>query len=270
MRKHEAAQHSRSWNPLFDDLRARELSTYAAPVDGRLAHPLRPGVPVGDELSRMHVELVNNVLGEGYPCVGARSAFNRRGYRLGLYPELAGAETALAVCHDLYEFCHEFQEVGSHFVTFIAGFAGPRIESELHYEGLIWQQLQRMHEIDCRHFRWDPKVADDAANSQFSFSIGGRAFFIVGLHPQASRRARTMPRAIMVFNLHEQFDRLRERGKFESMKQMIRARDIAFQGSINPVLEDFGRSSEARQYSGRAVPDDWACPFHRIHEDDTK
>ena len=43
---------------------------------------------------------------------------------------------------------------------------------------------------------------------------------------------------------------------------MIRARDMAFQGSLNPVLKNFGESSEARQYSGRAVPDDWKCPFH--------
>jgi FPC/CPF motif-containing protein YcgG len=170
----------------------------------------------------------------------------------------------------LYEFCNEFREVGSHFVTFIAGFGAPRIESELHLEGLLWQQLQRMHEIDRRHFCWDPKVADDPDDPQFSFSIGGRGFFIVGLHPQASRRARTLPTPMLVFNLHEQFDRLRERGKFETIKQMIRARDIAYHGSINPVLTDFGQKSEARQYSGRAVPDDWACPFHRILEDDTK
>ena len=66
----------------------------------------------------------------------------------------------------------------------------------------------------------------------------------------------------MVFNLHEQFTRLRARGKFETMKQVIQAREMAFQGSINPMLASFGESSEARQYSGRAVPADWSCPFH--------
>ena len=48
------------------------------------------------------------------------------------------------------------------------------------------------------------------------------------------------------------------------MKNMIRARDMAFQGSINPVLEDFGVNSEARQYSGRAVEDNWRCPFQPV------
>jgi hypothetical protein len=60
----------------------------------------------------------------------------------------------------------------------------------------------------------------------------------------------------------ERFKRMRARGKFESMKQIIRAREMAFQGSINPMLTNFGESSEARQYSGRVVPDSWPCPFH--------
>ncbi|MNR56963.1 YqcI/YcgG family protein [compost metagenome] len=46
------------------------------------------------------------------------------------------------------------------------------------------------------------------------------------------------------------------------MQDAIRTRDIALQGSINPVLARFGEASEARQYSGRAVEADWQCPFH--------
>jgi len=40
-----------------------------------------------------------------------------------------------------------------------------------------------------------------------------------------------------VFNLHEQFERLRARGKFETIKQIIRAREMACQGSINPMID---------------------------------
>lgn len=89
------------------------------------------------------------------------------------------------------------------------------------------------------------------------------------MHPKASRLARTSLYPTMVFNLHEQFTRLRTRGKFETMKQAIRTRETAFQGSINPMLASFGENSEARQYSGRAVPDNWVCPFHS-HKNDTR
>ncbi len=47
----------------------------------------------------------------------------------------------------------------------------------------------------------------------------------------------------------------------EGMKSAIRKRDRRLQGSENPVLDDHGQSSEARQYSGRAVENDWKCPF---------
>jgi len=36
---------------------------------------------------------------------------------------------------------------------------------------------------------------------------------------------------------------------------------VALAGSPNPMLERHGTVSAARQYSGRAVSDDWRCPF---------
>ena len=35
----------------------------------------------------------------------------------------------------------------------------------------------------------------------------------------------------------------------------------ALQGEINPMVDDHGQSSEARQYSGREVEEDWQAPF---------
>ena len=52
-------------------------------------------------------------------------------------------------------------------------------------------------------------------------------------------------------------------GAFNTVRNKIRERDIELQGNINPMLEDFGENSEARQYSGRKVEEEWKCPFHR-------
>jgi uncharacterized protein len=258
----------RPWNPLADDPTSCQASSYAGFPGSAVVHPLVPEMAVDAALAAAHDELRARVMGEGFPCVGAKSAFNRRTYRFGLYPELVSRAAVRGVCHDLYEFSHEFQDIGDQFVTFVAMFRGPAIESELHFEELLWQHLQCMHALDGTHFTWDPQVGTDPADPEFSFSIGGRAFFVVGLHPRASRMARTVSQPTLVFNLHEQFDHLRARGKFETMKRIIRARDMAYQGSVNPVLKDFGESSEARQYSGRAVPDDWICPFHKTHTEE--
>jgi len=51
-------------------------------------------------------------------------------------------------------------------------------------------------------------------------------------------------------------------GTYQKVRDRIRDRDVALQGSINPMLEDFGNNSEAKQYSGRKVDKEWKCPFH--------
>ena len=104
-------------------------------------------------------------------------------------------------------------------------------------------------------------MSPDPDDSHFSLSFGGEAFFIVGLHPNASRPARRFPHPTLVFNLHDQFERLRAEGKYEGMREKILVRDEALAGTRNPMLARHGEASEARQYSGRAVGDGWRCPF---------
>lgn len=257
-----ANSENRRWNPLSVDPVANRFSSYAAFNGKSVTRPFDPEVSVDADLIDAHEQLRQQILGQFYPCVGAISSLNRNSYRFGLYPELACASAVGAVCHDLYDFCHEFPVVDDHFITFVAMFRGPVIQSEQHFEDLLWNQLQAMHSCDSEFFAWDKSVDSDPQSHHFSFSICGRAMYVIGMHPKASRLARTRPYPTMVFNLHEQFDRLRARGKFETMKQAIRTREMAFQGSINPMMASFGENPEARQYSGRAVPENWTCPFH--------
>lgn len=65
----------------------------------------------------------------------------------------------------------------------------------------------------------------------------------------------------VVFNLHAQFEELREAGRYEKLRSSILQRDEVLAGSANPMLARHGEVSEARQYSGRAVDESWRCPF---------
>ncbi len=67
----------------------------------------------------------------------------------------------------------------------------------------------------------------------------------------------------MVFNLHAQFETLREMGRYDRLRETVLERDLALNGSTNPMLARFGEISEARQYSGRVVDGQWKCPFSR-------
>jgi FPC/CPF motif-containing protein YcgG len=152
----------------------------------------------------------------------------------------------------------------SEYATFVAIFERPRETNELQFENLFWQQLRRLHTLDAGQFGWDPNVRSDPADPHFSFSFAGQALYVIGLHANSSREARRFPWPALVFNPHEQFERLRADGKWKRMQETIRARDLELQGSINPMLSDFGVESEARQYSGRAVEDNWQAPFKAV------
>ncbi|RZL03921.1 MAG: YqcI/YcgG family protein [Rubrivivax sp.] len=255
------ATQLRPWNPLHDDGRAARLSRYLAERDGRLA-PVLPSARdcSADEL-RIHHRLTSTILAEGFPCVAARSAINRKTYRLGIYDTLGSEDAALAICHDLYEFAHDMREDEDAFTTFVAVFRQPIDLGEVAFEALLWKQLQLMHSTDSRYFPWDASVSKDPEDPRFSFSIGGQAYFVVGSHPFASRLARVAPLPCIAFNPHAQFEHLRATGRYEKLQKAIRQRDMAFQGSINPVLANFGQQAESRQYSGRMVTKQWKCPF---------
>lgn len=210
----------------------------------------------------IHDRLKSKVLDQGFPCVAARSVINRQSYRLGVYASLGTEEAALAICHDLYEFSQALKDVRAPFTSFIASFKNPTHLTEPEFEALLWMQLQLIHDVDVRHFDWDPSVSNDPDDAKFSFSVGGRAFFVIGLHQASSRLARKVDQPCLVFNPHEQFESLRAEGGYDKLKTAIRQRDMAYQGSVNPVLTDFGHQTEARQYSGRPVSSQWKCPFH--------
>ena len=136
---------------------------------------------------------------------------------------------------------------------------GGAIESEDAFHDKLWAQLQSLHDLDRAHHSWAEGVSSDPASSQFSFSVAGRAFFVVGLHPKSSRLARRAPCPALVFNFHNQFEALRAAGRYDKLQAAIRLRDVALQDSINPVLARFGEGSEALQYSGKASG---GCAFH--------
>ena len=200
------------------------------------------------------------VLDPAFVCVGAKSAVQRDSFRLELYPEMGGTDATDRLSRDLAQFVRDQEPAATEFSTFAASFVHPGASDERTFEALLWRQLQELHARDTAP--WDPDVASDPSDGRFAFSFAGRAFFVVGLHPGSSRMSRRFAWPTLVFNARFQFEHLRERGKYERMQGVIRARDRALQGTNNPMLSDFGSRSEARQYSGRSVEEEWRCPFH--------
>jgi uncharacterized protein len=199
---------------------------------------------------------------EAFPCVGAKAACERGSLKCFCANDIGDPRDDRRIVEEVQAFA-ENTESEDLFVSFAVLFPHSPRMSESAFEDYLWQRLGGMHEIDRSTHDWDDSVSDDPSSSQFSMSIGGKAFYVIGLHPDASRPARRFHCPVLVFNLHRQFERLRADGRYERLREAIARRDTAFSGSTNPMLAPYGKSSEARQYSGRYVGEGWVCPFHK-------
>jgi FPC/CPF motif-containing protein YcgG len=214
---------------------------------------------------RQHAELAAElqafVAAPDFPCVGAKAALRRHQLEILVASDIRGAAHDRRITEALQDFAARHDSDEKLFVSQAVIFQNDRELSEADFETYLWQRLTAFHAIDREHFHWDPNVDSDPQSPHFSMSIGGKGFFVVGLHPNASRAARRFKHPTLVFNLHAQFEKLRDEGRYETIRSKTIERDIALQGSTNPMLARHGEASPAAQYSGRAVDRHWKCPF---------
>ena len=197
-----------------------------------------------------------------FPCVGAKSALSRGGLTVGRARNITSAWDDLQIYAQIKAFVIRHHADPQAFRSLVILFDGPTDLDEPSFEQALWARAQSLSDKDV----WlgevqNSEVASDVEDPRFALSFCGEAFFLVGLHPGASRPARRFTSPAIVFNPHEQFQQLRASGRYESMRRAIIRRDVALSGSENPMLARFGEMSEARQYSGRAVDAGWRCPF---------
>ncbi len=197
-----------------------------------------------------------------FPCVGAKAALKRDGMRFIVARDFSSAWDDLRILPALLDLATSYRAEPELFQSLVVLFESGAPDSEKRFEQGLWTRLQSLSDKDeWLGQRHDPRVSHDPQDPHFAMSFGGEAFFVVGLHPRASRPARRFDTPAMVFNLHDQFETLRAEGRYDKLRASILERDHAIAGSLNPMLADHGKLSAARQYSGRAVGADWRCPY---------
>jgi FPC/CPF motif-containing protein YcgG len=215
-----------------------------------------------DTVLKGREELLAAIADERFPCVGAKSAMARGTLKTLVGHSIESAWDDVKIHSELLEWARAYRENPEGLRSLAVVFEGPKDLDEERFEAAMWARLQSLADKDdWRGQPYDGSVSPNPDDPHFSLSFGGAAFFVIGLHPSASRPARRVPRPTLVFNLHDQFERLRKEGRYERMRDAIITRDVALAGDANPMLARFGEASEARQYSGRMVSDDWRCPF---------
>ncbi len=211
-----------------------------------------------------------HIMSANFPCLSAKIAFRRNTFCFGFYDILGSKDTTKLLWHHLIDFINRqssFWANNHMFTTYVACFRTPKDITEVVFETLLWKQLQLIHAEDVENgMKWAENYSDNPTDPNFGFSIGGRAFFIVGLHPNSSRRARQFITPTITFNSLDQFKNLRELKMFTGMQQVIRKADLCQNKSINPNLILNENNSDAFEYSGKLIQSGWIPDFKSLHQ----
>lgn len=215
-----------------------------------------------EDQTRAELSLSDMIDAPDFPCVGAKSALATGMLKTLACHRLDSGWDDLRIHRALIDWAREYRTDPAGLRSLAIVFDGPYDLTEAQFEAMLWQRIQSFADKDAWLGQpYDHRVSSDPADPHFSLSFGGEAFFVVGLHPRASRPARRFPQPTLVFNLHDQFERLREDGRYEKMRARILDRDVSLAGDVNPMLTRHGEASAAAQFSGRQVGDNWECPF---------
>lgn len=198
---------------------------------------------------------------DAYPCVAARAALSRNNIACLLAGHMGCPKDDVQILRFLYDFVLRFRNSHAPLSSAAIIFQSPATTTEETFEALLWQRLQSLSALDAANHRYDKRVNPDPSAPDFSFSLAEEAFFVIGLHPASSRRSRQFSYPAMIFNPHAQFEEMRKANRYEKMKNIVRQRDAVYSGSTNPMLADFGESSEVYQYSGKRYDREWTCPL---------
>jgi FPC/CPF motif-containing protein YcgG len=196
-----------------------------------------------------------------FPCIAAKAALARKNVKCIVASHMACPNDDTEILQFLYEFVEEYRISKDFYHSAAIIFAGPEFCNEEEFDYLLWNRLQALQNLDAKKYSYDNRVEANTSSAKFSFSIKEEAFYIIGLHPSSSRQARQFKYPALVFNPHDQFEHLKTTSKYDNMKNAVRKRDIALSGSVNPMLKDFGKASEAFQYSGKKYDESWKCPL---------
>lgn len=202
---------------------------------------------------------------KNFPCIAAKAALARQQVKCFVADNMACPKNDAEILQFLYDFVDAYRNAKDFYNTATIIFTGPEMYNEEMFDALLWQRLQGLEKLDAQKYYYDNRVESDPSSAKFSFSVKNEAFYIIGLHPKSSRQARQFKYPALVFNPHDQFEQLKLTAKYDTMKTAVRKRDVLLSGSVNPMLQDFGESSEVYQYSGRKYNADWKCPLKITH-----
>ena len=181
---------------------------------------------VADTQDNIAEEFEDFIRSHGFPCVGAKSALSRGTLNIVVCRTITSAWDDVRMHRELLDWAYAYQDNPGLFRSLAFVFEEDEGLDEQEFEAAMWERIQSLSDKDAwLEQPYDKRVSPDPEDPHFSLSFGGEAFFVVGMHPRASRPARRFDRPVLVFNLHDQFEKLRAQNRYERIRETILQRD---------------------------------------------
>lgn len=186
--------------------------------------------------------------GKSFSCVMAKAAL-KKGFVKS--KDLGSGMSAKESLRFIYEFVKEYRRCGNDLSSFIFFFEEERFKTFSAFEKFFWDFILDLKRLDQDLYPGDQRVGADPIDPDFGYSLMEEAFFLIVLHPGSPRKARRYFKPAIVFNPHQQFEKMRINGSFEKVRSLIREKDARIQKEKNQMLQDYGAGNEILQYTGR-------------------
>jgi FPC/CPF motif-containing protein YcgG len=196
-----------------------------------------------------------------FPCVAAKASLEKNHIKCIVASHIACPAHDMEILQFMYDFVDQYRLSSESYHSAAVIFGEPADIDEDTFDRMLWQKLKALSILDKSKYPHDERVDSNPESPNYSFSLKSEAFFVVGLHPGSERRSRRFRYPTLIFNPHAEFEKLRKLNRYEKLKSIVRKRDIVYSGSVNPMLDDFGQSSEVKQYSGKRHTKTWKCPL---------
>ena len=199
-----------------------------------------------------------------FPCTMAKTLKSQGGLEIFKTDAEVGDSAELLI--RLKSFSKSVDQYPDKMKSFVVEYSSKEVTdlSFSQFEKEFWSLLGSLRNRELNLGDYDSDVSERPMDPDFGFSIDGRSYFLIMLHPDSPRLSRRAEAPAIVFNLRSQFQDLREKGIFERIKRVVRRRDKKLQGFINPMMSDHGDAPEWMQYSGREMKPESKCPFAKL------
>lgn len=209
-----------------------------------------------------HQHIRSLIMQKNFPCVAAVQSLALKDYEIVEGRCFGSGRDSASIRQGILDFLETWKASRSTTSTLWITYPKDSVTSEDDFEKRFWDELSHLSSVELSKTDWAEGWSADPNDRNFTLCIGGFAFFVVGLHPHASRPGRKFPHPAIVMNVFDQFEDLEAKGQYVPMVQKNRERDVKFSGSVNPMAEKFGDGWEAIQFSGKTHDEAWKCPFH--------